>query len=90
MEFGHVRPAIESFDANANIFRRFLRILDYDVEVPIVIEDARIQQLEFALTLSPPVFLHQLLIGVFALRILVEHPHVTVGGRHCRGKTNIP
>src|SRR5690349_13429407 len=37
--------AIGRFDANADIFRRGLRILDDNVEIAIVVEDAGVDQL---------------------------------------------
>src|SRR5208337_4064322 len=41
-----VGPAVERFYPDANIFGRSFRILDEDIEVSIVIEDAGVQQFE--------------------------------------------
>ncbi len=56
--------------------------LDLDVEVAVVVEDARVDQLELGV-LDPPAagFVHQACVGKLGLRVLVEHPHVRVRRR---------
>ena len=51
VEFGRIRTAIGDCDANKNIFGRRLRILDKDIEVTIVVENPRVDQLEFTVAL---------------------------------------
>src|SRR5271166_7859 len=80
VEFGRVGTAVERFYADTDIFRRRLSVLDEDVEIPVVIEDAGIQQLELRSFPSPAALLDQLLVRIFPLRILVEHTHVAMGG----------
>ena len=53
-----------------------------DVEVAVVVEDARVEQLVLELLLRPPpVGLHQVLVRERCLRVLVEVAHVRVRGR---------
>src|SRR5207302_1965293 len=59
-----------------------LGILYIDVEIAVGIEDAGIDDLEFRLLLTAlRVLLRQTGVGIFGLRIFVEHPGVAVG-RH--------
>ena len=81
MQFGSVRAAIAGLDADTDTFRGILCILHEDIEVAIFVEDARVQQFELALTLPTPVLFHKLTVRKLRLRILVEHPHITVGRR---------
>ena len=84
VQFGGFRPAVDGLDANANIFRPGLGIFDEDIEVAVLIEDSGVQQFVLRRAHLPPaapVFLQQFLIGKLALRILVQHLHVAVGGR---------
>src|SRR2546427_9767174 len=77
-----VGAAIEGLDADADVFRPALRVLDEDVEIAIVVEHARIEQLEFQTAAGArPILVEQPLVWVFRLRILVEHPHVAVRRR---------
>jgi hypothetical protein len=50
--------AIESLDPDADVFRTRLCILDDDVEIAVVVEDARVEQLKLGganLSPAPPV-----------------------------------
>src|ERR1700684_2688428 len=80
MKRRRVRPAIESLHAYADIFRRFFRVLDKNIEVAIVIKDAGIEQLKLSAPAAPTALFDQLFIGIFPLRIFVEHPHIAVRG----------
>src|SRR5438874_6215848 len=81
VQFGILWSAIKGFHANANIFGTGLGILNEDVEVAVIVEDAGIQQLIFhSAAVAPAVLLDQLTIRKFSLRILVQHLHVAVGG----------
>ena len=59
-----------------------LGVFDIDIEIAIGVEDSGIHDLEFGLLLAAArVLLHQPGVGIFGLRIFVEHPRVTIG-RH--------
>src|SRR5262249_50611185 len=81
VQLGIFWTAIEGFDANANVFRACLGVLDKNVKVAVIVEDAGIEEF----VLRPPaitvaVLLDQLMIGELPLRILVYHLHVAVCG----------
>src|SRR5262249_51557312 len=79
MYFGRLRAAVMNNDLDQDIFRRFLGILDEDVEVPVVVEDSRVEQLVFRLVPPAlPACLDEIGIGIGLLRILVEILHVRV------------
>ena len=75
------RTAIGHADADANVFRIFLRVLHQDIEVAVLVEHARIHQLELGLGARPPAAVDQALVRKRRLRILVQVFHVRVGGR---------
>jgi hypothetical protein len=57
---------------------------DKDVPVPVIVEDAGVEEFEFGLLVVPfaaPILLHQPVVGKLALWILVEHLQVGVGRR---------
>ena len=65
-----------------DVFRALLGVLDENIEVPVVVEDARIQQFVLELLARPPpVGLHQVAIRKLPLRILVQVLHVRVRRR---------
>src|SRR6266403_1470881 len=71
--------AIVRGDANEDVFRRGFGILDDDIEVAVLVEDAGIQQLKLGIFFrTTTVFFLQLSIGKGALRILVKELHVGV------------
>src|SRR5882724_1715791 len=71
-----------------NVLRRRLCVLDEHIEVPVLIEDARVDQLAFGiLSGANAVLLDQLSIGKCSLRVLVEHLQVRM--RRCRIKVVI-
>src|SRR5262249_40901369 len=75
-----VGTAVERLDLDDEVLRVDFRILDEDVEVAIIVENARIEQLELeTLTGTTRVLLHQPRIGKVPLWILVEEFHVGVG-----------
>jgi hypothetical protein len=74
------RPAIARFDTDADVFRPGLRVFDEHVEVTILLEGARVEQLEFHPTAAAPaVLVDQPRVRILGLRILVEHLHVRAG-----------
>jgi hypothetical protein len=83
VEPGGLGPAIVDGDADQDVVRTFLGVLEEHVEVPVVVEDARVEQ--FVLELlprPPPIRLHEIPVRELPLRILVEVLHVRVrGGR---------
>src|SRR5262249_30428581 len=67
-------------DADAEVLGRCLGVLEENVEVSVVGEDARVEQLVFELRARAAlVGRHQFVIGVGPLRILVEVLHVRMG-----------
>ena len=76
------RSAIMNRDPHEHVFRPGFGVFDKDIEIAVIIEDARIEQFKFRLVLAaPPIFLHQLRIGKFPLRIFVEHFQVRMRRR---------
>jgi hypothetical protein len=74
--------AIGGDDLHQDIVGRGLRVGDLDVEIPVAVEDAGVEQLEFRVgAAAAPVLFHQPRIGEGRLRILVEHPHPAVARR---------
>jgi hypothetical protein len=68
--------------ADQEIVRRGLRVLDEDVEVPVLVEDAGVDELELSVELSAAaVFLHQAHVGIFGLRVFVQRAHPRVSRR---------
>ena len=82
MKHGVVGPAVVGRDLHQQVVRRRLGVLDEDVEVAVVVEDAGVEQLELRLTAAAAaVLLDELGVGKRALRILVEHLQVGVRRR---------
>ena len=88
MKAGRFRSPIVHCNTNKDVFRALLRILeallrilDKNIEIPIVIEYACIEQLilEF-LPRALPVRFDKVTVGIRSLRILVEVFHIRVGG----------
>ena len=79
---GGFRAAVRDRDLDQNVFGVGFGIFDEHIEVAVVVEDASVEQFEFRLVLAaPPIFLHQLSVGKFRLRILVQILHVGMRGR---------
>jgi hypothetical protein len=69
-------------DLNQQVFRRFLRIFDEHVEVPIVVENPRVEQLILRLCAAAAAArIDQIGVRVGSLRILVQVLHVRVRRR---------
>ena len=82
IQFGRDGTSIVNRDLNENVLRRFLGILDEDVEVAVVVEDPRVDQFVFELALAAaPVPVHEVGIRERRLRIFVEILHVRVRRR---------
>jgi hypothetical protein len=76
------RPTVGGGDANQQVLRLRLRVLDDHVEVTVVLEHARIDQLVLRLMpAAPRVGLNEIGIGEGRLRVLIEVAHVRVRGR---------
>src|SRR5688572_7253635 len=76
------RPAVGDLDANQDVVGGCLGVLDGDVKVAVVVEDARVGQLELRIAAAAPaVLIAEPLVGKGCLRILVQRLHVRVGWR---------
>ncbi len=74
--------AVVDGDPEEDVLRRRLGVLDEDVEVAVVVEDAGVEQLELRVQLAAAaVLLDQPGVGKLRLRVLVEHPEVGGGRR---------
>src|SRR5262249_49884397 len=74
--------AIVHGDANEDVVLRLLRVLGNDVEVPVPVEPAAVDQLELRFErTAPAVFLDEARVRIFALRVLIESFHVRVRRR---------
>src|SRR5262249_44194653 len=72
-------PAIRDSDFDQNVFAGRLRIFDEDIEIPALTEDACVYELELSISSSsPPILVHELLVGKSSLGILVQVLHVGV------------
>ena len=79
---GRFRPAVVDGDADEHVFRTLLGVLHEHVEVPVLIENAGVE--EFVLEVFPrssAVGLDQVPVGKLALRVLVQILHVRVRRR---------
>ena len=83
MDRGRVGAAIGHRDAHQDVVGGGLRILDLDVEVAILVEQAGVDQLVFGqpLAIAARILVEQVLIGKGILGQLVEHPAIGVA-RH--------
>ncbi len=82
MQRGRIRPAVERGDLDEDVFHIRFRVFHEDVEIPVVLEHARIQQLKLRIRAPAlSVFLHQPAVRKFRLRVLVQHAHVAVSWR---------
>ena len=78
---GRVGPVVRRRDPDGDLLGIRLRILDQDVEITVLGEDAGVD--EFVLrVLRPPAlaFLDQLRVGKRPLRVAVEQCHIRMGG----------
>ena len=81
MQFCRLRPAVGGGDLHQDIFRAVFGIFHEDVEVPVVLEDAGVE--EFVLHVvfgTTPVGLYQIRVRKCRLRVLVQVLHVRVCG----------
>ena len=68
---------IDDLDTDTQIFRRRLGILHKHIKVPVLVEDAGVEQFKLRIVApSMPILLDQLSIGEGRLRVLVEILHV--------------
>ncbi len=75
------RPTIPGGDFDENVFNVGLGVFEEDIEVAVLREDARIEQLELGLgTATLLVFFQELEVRELGLGIFVEHAHVAVCG----------
>jgi hypothetical protein len=77
-----LRAAVDDRDLHQHVLLGCLGVLDRDVEVPVVVEDAGVDQLEFGIVArTRTIARDQFVVREGPLRVLVEHPHVGMGGR---------
>ena len=82
VQLGRFRAAVVDGDLDQDVLGRLLGILDEHVEVAVLVEHARIEQLVLELVPAPAAAgLDQIGVGIGRLRILVEVLHVRVGRR---------
>ena len=75
-----IGSAVDHANADQQVFRAGFGVINEDVEVAVVIKDAGLHQLVFGLiTATAAVLFHQVLVGEFLLRVLVQPPHEAVG-----------
>ena len=77
------RPAIVDGHAHQNIVGRGLGVFHENIEVAVVVKNARVEQFKFSFRFAAlRVFRDELIVGKGALRILVKH--LQIGMRRCR------
>ena len=77
MDCRRFRPAIVDGHAHQNIVGRGLGVFHENVEVAVVVKNARVEQFKFHLGLAAfRIFRNELVVGKFPLRILVKHLQV--------------
>jgi hypothetical protein len=82
VQAGRLRTAVGHGDNHAQVRRRRLRIVDRDRPVPVLVEDAGVDQLVLGLVpATPAVLLAQPLVRVLLLRVVVAPAHPGVGRR---------
>src|ERR1700722_17734220 len=81
MNVGSLWAAIGDREAGQNIGGRFLGVLDADIEVALFGEDPAIEEFIFRLIApAAAILIDELLVGIGALRVLVESAAVAVRG----------
>ena len=82
MQIGCVRSPVGRRNPYQDVFRPGFGVLHEDVEVSVLVENARVEQFVLHVVAVPPaVRLHQVGVGKGRLRILVETLHVRVRRR---------
>src|SRR6266700_2559277 len=80
MQFGIFGTTIKSLDADADILGIGFGVFDGNIPVAIVVKNSCIEQFVLGARPVALIFFEQLGIGILALRILIEHPHIAVRG----------
>ena len=82
VNLGRLRTAIVDCDLDQDVVGRLLGVLDEDVEIAILVEDARVEQLVFKfLPAAGTAGIDKVGVGKRRLRILVQIFHVRMGRR---------
>ena len=82
VQLGRVRSPVGRRDLHQDVVGAALGVLHEDIEVPVVVEDPRVEELVLhVVAVAPAVRLHQVGVGIGRLRVLVEVLHVRVGRR---------
>jgi hypothetical protein len=78
---GRLLAAVVDRHLDQDVVRPLLGVLEEDVEVPVVVEDPRVNELVLELLpCPPPVGLEEVPVGELVLRVLVEVLHVECVG----------
>jgi hypothetical protein len=78
-------------DADEHVLGSRLRVLDEHVEVPVLVEGARIEQLVLEiLARAPSIALDQVSVRVFALRDTCRGTSCTSASACCRRRSSTP
>src|SRR5277367_6820528 len=82
VQWRRLRSAICDANSDEDVFRGAFCVFDEDVEVAVLVKDAGVDQLEFAIEFSSAaVFIEKALVGICGLGIFVKILHVGVRGR---------
>ena len=82
MQGRRVQASVMRGNDHDDVVRRGLGVFDKDVEIPVLIEQAGVDQFKFWRMLRPcGVALAQLRVWIFPLRVLVEHFEISVRRR---------
>ena len=73
MHPGRLRPAVRNADLDEDVGRRGLRIFHKNIKIPIVVEDAGIDQLVFPIVAATlPACFYEIVVGIRILRIFID------------------
>ena len=81
MQARRLRPPIPGSDSNQDVFEGSLRVFNKNIEISVLVENARVNQFVFGIVTRPLLVLNaQLIVGKRRLRIFVEIFQIAVRG----------
>ena len=87
MQRCRVGPRVADRTPQADVVDVGLRVVDSDLEVAVVVEDPRVEELVLSVEVAAPtVLVEQLLVGELGLRVRITPTHPRV----CGGRVEIP
>ena len=90
VQLGRFRSPVDGGDLHQDVFRTAFGVLDEDVEIAVVVEDAGVEELILHLVpIASPVRLHQVGVREGRLGVLVEDTSCRSGSACCRGRNSI-